>query len=222
MVVMALVLPALMVAPETLATTSTGALRRSLPYLRRPRFRAGAVPMAVWVFVAPAVAFALLPSIVGAEGATDGIALTAFITTLTAIAGVAVQPLARRLDTGPGSTRTATVGLMVMVGGLVLAAVTAHEQQAWMLVPSAIVFGCAYGLCLVAGLVEVQRLAPPVALAGLTAIFYAIAYLGFALPFVLALAANAASYAWLLAITAALALATMGYVPLGASDRPDR
>ena len=68
--------------------------------------------------------------------------------------------------------------------------------------PSAIVLGMGYGLCLVAGLVEVQRLAHPEALAGLTAIYYVLTYIGFAVPFVLALAAHLTGYATLLLITA--------------------
>jgi MFS family permease len=210
--VMVIVLAALPAAPETLSERATGAIRRSLPSAWSSRFRGVVAPMAPWVFVCPGVAFALLPSIVGADSATDGIALTATITTITAIAGVLAQPLARRLDAGAATNRAATAGLLVLVAGLALAALTAGEHEDWMLVPSAIMLGGAYGLCLVAGLIEVQRLSPPTALAGLTAIYYALGYLGFAAPFVLALAAHLASYTVLLAITAALALATMAYV----------
>ncbi len=59
-----------------------------------------------------------------------------------------------------------------------------------------------------AGLVEVQRLAHPEALAGLTAIYYVLTYIGFAVPYVLALAAHLTGYATLLLITAGLALVT--------------
>jgi Major Facilitator Superfamily len=210
--VMAIVLATLPATPETLTERATGAIRRSLPSARSSRFRGIVAPMAPWVFVCPGIAFALLPSVVGADGVTDGIALTAAITTVTAIAGVLAQPLARRLDAGGGSNRAATAGLLTLVAGLALAAVTAGAHQDWMLVPCAIVLGGAYGLLLVAGLVEVQRLSPPTALAGLTAIYYALGYLGFAAPFVLALAAHLVSYTLLLAITAALALATLAYV----------
>jgi hypothetical protein len=77
-----------------------------------------------------------------------------------------------------------------------------------------------YGLCLVAGLVEVQRLAHPEALAGLTAIYYVLTYLGFAAPYVLALAAGLTSYTTLLLITAGLALLTAVWVRL--QGRPAR
>jgi hypothetical protein len=66
----------------------------------------------------------------------------------------------------------------VLSGGLVLGAATAQAQQPWLLVPCAIVLGSAYGLCLVAGLLEVQRIADGDGLASLTAAYYALTYLG--------------------------------------------
>ena len=203
-------------APETVARGGGGALGRALPTLRDPRFYRVVAPMAPWVFAAPAVAFALLPSVVGAAHATDGIALTAVVAMVTALAGVFIQPVARRLDAHATGNRAATVGLAIITAGLVLGAVTAHEQRVWLLVPSAIVLGIGYGLCLVAGLVEVQRLAHPEALAGLTAIYYVLTYLGFAVPYLLALAAHLTGYATLLLITAGLALLTAVWVSLQA------
>ena len=43
-----------------------------------------------------------------------------------------------------------------------------------------------YGLLLVGGLMEVQRIAGPDDLAGLTAVFYSLSYVGFFVPAVLA------------------------------------
>jgi hypothetical protein len=54
----------------------------------------------------------------------------------------------------------------------------------------------------------VGRLAGDDQLAGLTAAYYALTYLGFAAPYLLALAENVASYPVLLTGTAALALST--------------
>ena len=206
-----LLLLALRGAPETVASGG-GAVRLSVPGVRSARFRGVVAPMAPWVFAAPAIAFALLPSVVGAEHTRDGIALTAVITSLCAFAGVLVQPLARRLDAHVRGNRAATVGLLVLVVGLALGAVTAHGRETWLLVPCAIILGSAYGLCLVAGLVEIQRIADHRALARLTAAYYALTYLGFSAPYLLALGARVASYAALLTITAALALCTAGYV----------
>ncbi|MEO6857188.1 MAG: hypothetical protein ABI323_01165 [Solirubrobacteraceae bacterium] len=61
-------------APETI----DGARRRvrvSVPGIHSVRFRSVVAPMAPWVFATPAIAFALLPSVVNAGGASDGIAL---------------------------------------------------------------------------------------------------------------------------------------------------
>ncbi len=208
---MVVVLIMLRRAPETVG----GARRRvrlAVPGVRSRRFRRVVAPMAPWVFAAPAIAFALLPSVVGAGSATNGIALTAVVTWLTAFAGVLIQPLARRLDADGRRNRAAITGLLVAAVALGLAAVTAQADAIWMLVPCAILFGSAYGLCLVAGLVEVGRVAPKGGLAGLTAAYYAITYLGFAAPYLFALAAHVADYPTLLAIGAALALATAAIV----------
>jgi len=168
--------------------------------------------MAPWVFAAPAIAFALLPSVVGADQATNGVALGAAVTSLTAFAGVLIQPVARHLDAGGRRNRAAITGLLVGAAALALAAITAQANAIWMLVPCAILFGSAYGLCLVAGLVEVGRLAEQDGLAGLTAAYYAITYLGFASPYLFALATHLAGYPTLFAIAAALALATAAIV----------
>jgi MFS family permease len=210
---MAGVLVLLRSAPETGAPGSGAAVwRMPWPAIRSGRFRALVAPMAPWVFAAPAIAFALLPSVAGVGRATDGIALTAAITAFCALSGVSVQPLARRLGTRSQANWAGVTGLLVLAGGLVLAVVTVQSHQAWLLVPCSIVFGSAYGLCLVSGLVEVQRLAGPSTLAGLTAVYCALTYTGFAAPYLLALAAPMASYAILLSVTAVLALTTAAFI----------
>jgi MFS family permease len=210
--VMAVVWVLLRRAPETVTAGRRRVPRLSTPGLRSRRFRTVVAPMAPWVFAAPAIAFALLPSLAGAGQAANGIALTAAIAALCALAGILVQPLARRLDLRPGRNRAAAAGLLVLAAGLVLGAVTAHAREVWLLVPSAIVLGCAYGMCLVAGLVEVQRLAGSNGAAGLTAIYYALTYLGFAAPYLIVLGTRLASYTVLLAVAALLALGTAALI----------
>jgi hypothetical protein len=152
---------------------------------------------------------ALLPSVVGAEHATDGVAVAAAIVSVTALAGVLIQPVGRRLEARARGNRAGVAGLLTLAAGLALSAGTAVAGQIWLLIPCAIVLGAAYGLCLISGLLEIQRLAEAGALAGLTAAYYALSYLGFGVPYVLALAARVATYPVLLAITAALALAAL-------------
>jgi MFS family permease len=217
----AAVLLALRNVPETVTGSRRQAVRLSVPGVRSRRFRGVVAPMAPWVFAAPAIAFALLPSIVGADRVAEGIALAAAITSLTALAGVLIQPLARRLEAHAQSNRAGILGLLVLGAGLVLAALTAQTQEVWLLVPCAIVLGCAYGLCLVAGLIEVQKLAGGDELAGLTAAYYALAYLGFGAPYLFALAAHLASYPVLLSIAAALALSTAPVVARRSAQQPN-
>jgi MFS family permease len=216
-VLMAVVLVALLAVPETVAPGGRRA-RFGGVHLGRggARFRRVVVPMAPWVFTMPAIVFALLPTIVGAADATDGLALIAVTTSATAFAGVLIQPLARRLDAEGGRNRAAIVGLLVAAAALALGAVTAASGALWLLPVCAIPFGASYGLLITAGLVEVGRLAPAGGLGTLTAVFYTFAYLGFAVPYVLAVAHNFAGYPALLAIAAGLALATAALV-----SRPD-
>lgn len=212
---MVLVLILIRACPETVLAPRTTP-RRQAPRASRVRFWRVVAPMAPWVFAAPAVGFALLPSVLGAARAVDGTAIVAAVTALCALAGVAAQPLARRLDVHVSRSRAALVGLLVLVGGLALSALATATHQLWLLFPCAIVLGAAYGLCLVAGLVQVQRLAPAEGLARLTAIFYVLTYIGFAAPNILALASHLAGYPTLLSVTAGLALLTAGAVHFAA------
>jgi hypothetical protein len=187
-------------APETVVATSGAPVRSALPAHGRAWFRRVVARSAPWVFAVPAIAFALLPSVVGADHAADGTALVA-ITALCAFSGVLIQPLARRLD-----HRAGVAGLLVLAAGLTLAAVTVQSRLIWLLVPCAIILGCAFGLCLVAGLIEVQHMAGGGDLARLT---------------VLALGAHVAGYELLLAGTAVLALATAALVGPGPGPAPE-
>jgi hypothetical protein len=216
--IMAAVLLVLAAVPET--ATATGRVDLTLPRVRSVRFQRVVAPTAPWVFTAPAVAFGLLPSVVFAGRVTGGIVLTAAITCLCSLAGVAAQPLAARLASPARSAGPTPTGLVVLAAALALAAVTTTARAAWMLIPCAILFGTAYGLCLVGGLSEVQRIADDRTQAALTARYYTLAYVGFAVPYALSLAGHVTSYAIVLAATAALALATAALVTHRAARTP--
>lgn len=90
----------------------------------------------------------------------------ATITTLCLLTGVAIQPLARRIDVRHGGNRRAVLGLAILVAGLALGAATAAARYLWWPVPCAIVLaggsapivGVAAGAALlVAALVTVER-----------------------------------------------------------------
>jgi len=219
---MLVVLSTLRAVPETMSARVRPRVIVVMPDTNKRRFRRVVAPMAPWVFAAPAIAFALLPSLVGAGRASDGVALTATITSLTALAGVLIQPVARRLEGGPGAPAGGSLGLIVLAGGLALAALAVGVHEIWLLVPCALVLGSAYGLCLVAGLLEVQRLAPEGGLGVLTSTYYALTYLGFAAPYLMTLASRATSYVVLLLITSGLAALTAGVVRLAVAARDEQ
>jgi len=71
------------------------------------------------------------------------------------------------------------------------------------------VLGIGYGTVLVTGLTRVQMIAPPRDLAGLTGIFYALTYVGFLFPTVIAAMLPILPYSTTLLIFAGLALISM-------------
>lgn len=207
LVVIALALAVVLTAPETVGDAD-GGRRPSVPAsVRHMRFRLIVAPIAPWVFLAPSVSFAVLPGLVTHSTAGFRVGFAALIAGVTLGVGILIQPVARRLDGTPG-VRGVVAGLAAISAALLLGALAANTHEWLLVVPAAILFGAGYGLCLVSGLLEVQRLAPPDELASITAIFYALTYLGFAAPIVLAELERFAVAATLLLGAIALAMLT--------------
>ncbi|MGB7382723.1 MAG: MFS transporter [Rhodococcus sp. (in: high G+C Gram-positive bacteria)] len=148
------------------------------------RFLTIVVPLAPWVFGAASVAYAVLPSLMAERSGGYPIALSALMSVIALGAGFAIQAVGRRIDT-PLAARGALVSLSILVLGMLLAAWAASELTIAAALIAAAVLGCGYGMALVSGLQEVQRIAGPDDLAGLTAVFYSLTYLGFAVPAIL-------------------------------------
>jgi MFS family permease len=181
--------------------------------LRHPDFRFRVAPAAPLVFGAATASFAVLPGMVRWHG--FGVVAGGLVAGLTLGTGILVQPLARRLDSRvSGATYHVGVGLAVV--GFVLAALTIHWSSAILLVPAAMVLGACYGMLLVAGLGNVERLAAPEDLASVTAVFYCLTYLGFATPYVVTAVAAHVSPTVLFLVAAA---ATLLVFPLSAFAR---
>jgi hypothetical protein len=104
--------------------------------------------------------------------------------------------------------------------GMVLAAVAANTLDLVLVVVAAAVLGVGYGLGLVSGLLEVQRIATPAELAGLSAVFYVLTYVGFAIPVALAHLTGVAAYPTLLAALAGLSLLSLAVVRVQAPRCP--
>jgi MFS family permease len=204
----AVVLPPLAVrAPETRFDIGTLALRSRLrvPPAAHRRFRWVVLPMAPWIFGSAAIAYAVVPQLVDARVGHWALIFTAALTVATLGAGVLVQPLARRLDS-TSTGRAVFVSMVLMSLGMALAAATALTRSPWMAAPVAVLLGTAYGIAVVSGLLEVQRIAEPDELAGLTGVYYAFAYVGFLLPALLAGLSRALSYPVMLGALAVLAI----------------
>jgi len=198
-------------APDTVtrSTMSAGVRARlRVPSAGGRRFRRVVLPMAPWVFGSATIAFAVLPA--RATGRLDGLSVVfgGVVAALTLVAGILVQPLARRIGRDDPA-RGARAGLGAVALGCAVGAVAAITGSPALVLAAAIVLGSGYGLCLVSGLREVERLAGPDDLAGLVAVYYVLAYCGFAAPYLLALLAPTLGYPASLLLAAGLAVATL-------------
>jgi len=198
-------------APDTVTRSAMSAgvrARLRVPSAGVPRFRRVVLPMAPWVFGSATIAFAVLPA--RATGRLDGLSVVfgGVVAALTLAAGILVQPLARRIGRDDPA-RGARAGLGAVALGCAVGAVAAMTGSPALVLAAAIVLGSGYGLCLVSGLREVERLAGPDDLAGLVAVYYVLAYCGFAAPYLLALLAPALGYPASLLLAAGLAVATL-------------
>ena len=212
-----LAMPAVWRAPETATITAGGPgflARLRIRGAGSPRFLAVVAPAAPWVFAAPAIAMAVLPALVTDRTHGLSVLFSGVTAGLTLTAGVAVQPLARRLD-GFGGPAATTAALAVTAAGMALAAVAAALTSPWLVLAAGLTLGAGYGLGLVSGLLETHRLAGPGQAAGLTAVFYVLTYVGFGFPLLLAVLNRFASYPVLLGALAVLAAATIPVTWLG-------
>lgn len=183
-------------------------LRGRLAGVWHPRFLRVVLPMAPWIFGSAGVAYAVMPQLVGDRVGTWGLAYSTLLVVCTLGSGALVQPVVRRLDR-PTSARAVVVAMAVMTAGLVAGTLAAVVRSPVVALLAAVTLGIAYGIALVSGLQEVQRLAHPDNLAPLTGAYYALAYVGFLLPSVLAVLSGAVDYDVLLAGLALVALAGM-------------
>lgn len=185
-----------------------------IPSAAHRRFLLVVAPTAPWVFGTAASAYAILPGLLAVRMPGVAIGLAGLMCLVALGCGVGVQVAARRLDT-PNSARGVAVAIAVAIPGMVLAALTSTTSSATLGLVAAAVLGSAYGLLLVGGLQEVQRIAGPDDLAGLTAVFYSLSYVGFFIPALLAGLHPYLGYPTLFGAGAVLALASLGVVLLG-------
>lgn len=201
-------------APETVSTRAGP--RRDRPRLllassaRTRRFTRVVVPLGPWVFGSVTLVFTTLPA--HATGPVGGltVAFPGLLAALALGAGVAVQPLGRRLQNAAlarGTADAAAVALALVTGGCLAAAAGAAHPSPAAATGAALLLGAGYGMSIFCGLREVEHLAPAHELGSLVAIFYSLAYAGLVVPYLLALAGPHLGYPTallLLALAAAL------------------
>lgn len=179
-----------------------------LTALSSARFRWGVVPWAPWVFGCATVSFVTMPPLVSDRVSDVSVAFTGAVAALTLLTGASVQPWARRI-TRRGEDRGVRTGVGLGVFGFMsamIAVVVEGPGAVIAVLAAAVLFGAGYGLLLVSGLVTVENITPPDQLAQTVAVFYCLIYLGFAVPFLVSLAAPHIGYGTCLAIAAATML----------------
>jgi MFS family permease len=147
-------------------------------------------PVAVCVYAFPSTVVSAVP-LLGTLPGGAGVAVVGVLAGITLGAGALVAPAQRRLGRW-----TAVVGTALGTAGCAAAALfVATDALPW-LVAAAPLFGAGGGLCLAAGLTLTGRLAAPTRRGALTAVFLAVAYVGFAAPYLVTATARHTS-GWL-------------------------
>ncbi|MFI9081938.1 MFS transporter [Streptomyces sioyaensis] len=173
--------------PETSPGGTAGPIRAQLrvPAAGHRRFVRVVVISVPWLFASCGLAYGYLPVLLSSATGSWGLAYATALTALTLGVAALVQPLAKRIDS-PSSARGLVVFLFLTAVGLSVLTAAYHWQSPLLGVVTTLVLGCAVGTGLVSGLLEVQRIAGPRDLAGLTGVFYSVAYAGFLTPTALA------------------------------------
>lgn len=172
---------------------------------------------APWLFASAAIGYGYLPTQL--RGATGSWGLV-FATAATVVAlGVssAVQPFAKRVHSRQ-SARGLCTGVAIIAAGIAVTALAVSARSPWAGLAANVVIGAGMGVTMVSGLLEVQRIAAPEDLAGLTGVFYALAYVGFLAPAVIAAVATSIAVTTILWVVTGLAVASWLLI-LAASTR---
>ncbi|TFC06261.1 MFS transporter [Cryobacterium mannosilyticum] len=212
-----LVLPRLLRAPETVPRFRSHRpfwQDLAVPLAGHRRFVRVIAPSAPWVFGAAAIAYAIMPKLVEDQLGSLNLAFATLLTVVTLGTGALVQPLVARINQVTGG-RALVVGMSVMLLGLVLSIATAIVLSPLLALITAITLGASYGICVVAGLVEIQRISTPADLAGITGVYYSLTYVGFLLPVLFAWLNSVASYAVLMSVLAAVCAGCLAAVAYG-------
>jgi MFS family permease len=197
-----LVIPRLLKAPETVPRYRAHRpfwQDLAVPLAGHRRFVRVIAPSAPWVFGAAGIAYAIMPTLVKDQLGSLNLAYATLLTVVTLGTGALMQPQVARINRITGG-RALSVGMSVMLLGVGLSVATAIVLSPVLAFLTAVVLGAAYGVSIVAGLVEIQKISTPADLAGITGVYYSLTYVGFLLPVAFAWLNAVASYTVLLSI----------------------
>jgi MFS family permease len=191
--------------------------RLRVPSVRHPRFTRVVAIAAPWLFAAAAIGYGYLPTQLNGATGSWGLVFATAVTVVALGVSSAVQPFAKRFHSAE-SARGLTSGIVLIGAGIAVTTVAIAAQSVWIGLAANVVIGAGMGVTLVSGLLEVQRIAGDRDLAGLTGVFYALAYAGFLASTVIAAAATSVSVTTILWIVVGLAVVSVAAV-LPASGR---
>ncbi|OBG31330.1 MFS transporter [Mycobacterium sp. E3198] len=161
-----------------------------------------AMPLAPWVFASATLGFITIPSRVHTGLAAPVAAGTATLI-VNGLSG-GIQVLARALRWGP---HAGTAGAVLAALGYAVTAVAPPAMSLPLALAVFVILGCASGLCLRDGLIDLEAAAPRRLRGALVGAFYVVTYIGFGLPLVLTTVGPTLSTV-ILATMAVLALGT--------------
>jgi MFS family permease len=162
-----------------------------------------ALPLAPWVFASATLGFITIPHRLHTGFPAPLAAGTAAL--IVNGSSLLIQLFARTRGWGPQS---GTVAALLAALGYAATAAAPSSMSLALGLPLLPILGCASGLSLRAGLIDLETSAPQRVRGALTGVFYAVTYVGFGLPLLLTTLGSAELSATILAVMAVLALAT--------------
>jgi MFS family permease len=162
-----------------------------------------AMPLAPWVFSSATLAFVTIPTRVPTGLAAPMAAGTAALIA-NGVSGL-TQIVARARRWGP---HAGTIGAVLAALGYAVTAAAPPTMTRGLGLSLLVVLGCASGLLLREGLIDLEAAAPQRLRGALTGAFYTVSYIGFGLPMLLSTVGSREASATILTVMAVLASAT--------------
>lgn len=189
--------------PATEATDDSDDSGPSLPARQGSAWALGwALPLAPWVFASATLGFVTIPTRIHTTLAAP-VAAGAATLLVNGISGI-IQVVARAGAWGPHAGTAGAVLAAIGYAGTAMAPPTMSPAVG---LPLLLVLGCASGLCLREGLIDLQTAAPSRLRGALVGLFYVVTYVGFGLPLLLTVVASTTMSAIILLGMAGLAAA---------------